>query len=154
MNPLLALSFLKSQETLFLGLFVFALITTVRWSFVRLEKARGAFNPSEDTTPSLENPIDLAFLAAGARRSTQVTILSLLENGALVWQPKSEAMPGRLLKGGPLPDHSHRFEKSLYATVSNMGQTGLPLTKLGPSILNAVPPVEGHLARLGLRPTE
>lgn len=138
----------------FLAFYAVAFCLTTAWSIARRKKVVASFNPAPGTTPQLDDPIEIAYLSGGPSRAAQVAVLNLVEKGALSWQPASTFRKAHLKQAGPIASNAHWFERSIYSAVLAMGETGLPLTKLGPSVLNGIFPLESRLAKLGLRPTK
>lgn len=138
----------------FLIFYAVALVMAGGWSWARRHQYLNSFNPAKGACPELSHPIEIAYLAGGASRCTEVAIVHLIEGGFISWNATSGLGNGRLQAIAAPPSDSHWLEKSLYSEISLRGAAGMPLSSIGPAVMNGVMSVEGKLAKLGLRPTD
>ena len=141
------------QGPQFLSFYGIAFLLALLWSISRRKSVLRPLNPPPGSQPKLEDPIEIAYLAGGPARCTEVALVSLIEKGALTWKKSGFLSKGTLSVSGPLPAASHWFERTLYSTITAKGGSGLALSELSPTVRQNTPALEGRLAKLGLRPT-
>ena len=141
------------QGPRFLAFYAIAFLIAVLWSLVRRRTVLGPLNPAPGSQPALEDPIEIAYLAGGASRCTEVALVNLIEKGVLSWKPGGLLKRGTLKVENNLPADCHWFERAIFSAVTANGMGGIPLQDLSPAIRRNMAPLEGRLASLGLRPT-
>jgi len=130
--------------------FAFALV----WSLVRRSGAQKKFSLAEAAEVQLSDPYELAFLAGGAPRCTQVVVVRLIKAGAVEWKKARGFSESKLIaKSAASPDFND-IERTVYSSILSYGKKGIPLSGLSLLVGTRISGIEAKLAKLGLRPTQ
>lgn len=152
-HPLILASVFDWRGPQFLAFYGVIFLIALIWSLQRRGRLLRSLNPPPGTSPTLADPIEIAYLAGGPSRCIEVALVNLIEQNILSWRP------GRLLKKGTLtviadlPSDAHWFERQIYTAALAEKDIGLPLRDLVSVAHRSTAPLEGRLASLGLRPT-
>ncbi len=137
----------------FLFFYLLSLIAAVVWTLICRRQALRKFSVPGAELSELADPYDLAYLAGGPPRCTQVAVLRLVETGCVRWQ-SSTLFQSRLFASGPLPVERNDIEVALYSAIVAAGKKGLPVKDAGRAVSPRLPRIAARLAKLGLRPTD
>lgn len=136
----------------FLVIYIVALVLATIWCIVRTGKVLEPFDAKGVPPDDLTNPYEIAFLAGGAPRMSQLAITRLLASGGV--KIKRHLTSGGHLELTEVPaQFEERIENDLYSAARSGGRKGLPLKEVGKLVQPYAMAVEAHLAKLGLRPT-
>ncbi|MBG7608736.1 MAG: TIGR04222 domain-containing membrane protein [Verrucomicrobia bacterium] len=137
----------------FLGLYAVAFFFALAWSVWRRFRANKKFAHPDALQVELTDPYDMAFLAGGTSRCSQVAVVKLLKVGSVEWVKTKILKESRLLaKGQAYPDF-HEIERTLFSSILGYGKKGMPLASVSQLVATRVSGIESKLAKLGLRPT-
>lgn len=141
------------QGPRFLAFYGIAFLIAVIWSILRRRSVLKPLNPPPGSRPTLDDPIEIAYLAGGPARCTEVALVNLIEKRTLTWKKSGLFSKEILSVSGPLPPDCHWFERTLFSAATAKGGSGLTLSELSKTVRQNTPSLEGRLAKLGLRPT-
>ena len=137
----------------FLLFYVFAFIGALVWTLLRRSKALRKFSVTGAEQAQVTDPYELAYLAGGVPRCTQVAVLRLVEMKAVQWKAGS-FFQNRLHAIAPLPAERNDIEVALYRAILVHEKKGMPIKEAGRAVSPMLYRVEANLAKLGLRPTQ
>lgn len=136
----------------FLTFYLVALVICVAWSFFRARGAMSRFQVADNAMVPLTNPYEIAYLAGGAQRVVQLTVVRLVSDDLLEWK-KSGGLQGLVSKENPLPAGLNEIERTVLKSAGSFGKTGMQLGNVADAIGGPLGQIERRLAILGLRPT-
>lgn len=137
----------------FLVFYGVAFLLVIGWSVSRRSKANEKFALSNPPEVSLTDPYEIAFLAGGAARCTQVVVVRLIKSGAVVWNKSKGFSQSTLVATGTAQTGFNDIELTTHKAILSYGKTGMPLTRLPQLVGTKLSGIESKLAKLGLRPT-
>jgi len=91
------------QGPQFLAFYSIAFLIAVIWSISRRKSVLKPLNPPPGSRPTLDDPIEIAYLAGGPARCTEVALVNLIEKGTLTWKKGGLLSKGTLSVSGPPP---------------------------------------------------
>eukprot|EP00903_Cladosiphon_okamuranus_P003552 g3550.t1 len=101
----------------------------------------------------LTDPYEIAFLAGGAPRCSQVAVVKLIKSGAAEWKRSRILKQSSLVASGRAPADLNEIERAVHSSILAYGQKGMPLPNVSQIVAQNLSGVESRLAKLGLRPT-
>jgi len=135
----------------FLMFYLICLVAGGIWCWQRAGRALIPYEvPGE--LPVLEDPYEVAYLAAGAPRVTQMAVARLIQLDVVEW--KKGFTGSRLIrKTADTPAGLKSIEERLWNHLERKGDKGLSVSELSSLLAAHYPPVAASLALRGLRPT-
>lgn len=137
----------------FLGFYAVAFVVALIWSLRRRSQANACFGLPGAAHVALNDPYEIAFLAGGVPRCTQVALVKLMVSGAVAVRRTRILGNARLVAVAAVAPDANQAERALYHSIRSRGEKGLPLEGICQSVAPALSGVEARLAKLGLRPT-
>ncbi len=138
----------------FLGFYAVGFVVTLVWSIIRRIRAKAKFAlTTADETPRLTDPYEIAFLAGGAPRCSQVVLVSLIKSRAVEWRQAKVFRESKLVAVGSAMPSLNDIERTVFTSILSYGKRGMPLTSIPPLVATRLSGIESKLAKLGLRPT-
>jgi uncharacterized protein (TIGR04222 family) len=101
----------------------------------------------------LRDPYEIAFLAGGVPRCTQVALVNLMISGTVTARRTRIFRNTRLVAVQGLNSDANHTERTLYQAILGYREKGMPLDDLCRLAAPTLSSVESRLAKLGLRPT-
>ncbi len=138
----------------FLWFYAAAFVAALVWSLLRRARATEKFSLPEAVEVELTDPYELAYLAGGAPRCTQVVVVRLIRAGAVEWKKAKLLGESKLVATGKAEPDLNDIERTVYSSVLGYGKKGMPLTSLPLLVGTRLSGIESKLAKLGLRPTQ
>lgn len=144
---------LQWESSSSLVFYALAFFIALGWSLLLRHRANRKFSLENAPGTSLHNPYEIAYLAGGGARCTQVLIAHFHKAGVIRWRE------GRLFQGGKVvatdvkPRELSQLESSVHASILSYGSKGMPLLNLHTHLQTKLSGVESKLATQGLRPT-
>jgi uncharacterized protein (TIGR04222 family) len=135
----------------FLTFYAIAFMGLTIWSVSQVRKDVREFQIPSPVQPPID-PYELAYLAGGAPRVTQLAVVRLLFSGALKWNKGifgSHLQAGKPVGAGHLPS----IERRLLERVVFGKSKGIPVTDACYAVQSEMRALEVKLASAGLRPT-
>ena len=137
----------------FLLFYLCAFVGALVWSVMRRSKALRKFSVTGAEQTQVTDPYELAYLAGGLPRCTQVAVMRLVEMKSVQWKAGS-FFQNRLHAIAPLPAERDDIEVALYRAILVPGKKGLPVKEASRAVSPMLYRLEANLAKLGLRPTQ
>ncbi len=137
----------------FLGFYSAGFVVTLVWSIVRRSRVNEKFTLPAAAEPSLTDPYEIAFLAGGAPRCSQVVLVRLITTGVIQWRKAKVFRDSKLVAVGPAATGFNDIERSVYSAILGYGEKGMSLTTIPQRVATRLSGIESKLAKLGLRPT-
>lgn len=137
----------------FLSLYAVAFFFALAWSVWRRFRANEKFAHPEALQVELTDPYDMAFLAGGTPRCSQVAVVRLLKSGSVEWVRTKILKESRLVASGAALPGFNEIERTLFSSILSYGRKGMPLAGMSQLVATRVSGIEARLAKLGLRPT-
>ena len=137
----------------FLLFYAFAFLGALVWTLLRRASALRKFSVVGAEQAHITDPYELAFLAGGIPRCTQVAVLRLVEMKYVEWR-SSKVFQSRLVAVAHLPADRNDIEMALYAAIVAAGRKGMPIREAARPVTQRLHRVEANLAKQGLRPTQ
>ncbi len=140
------------QGPQFLMFYLISLLAGGIWCWRRAGRALVPYEVPGDL-PDLEDPYEVAYLAAGAPRVTQMAVARLIQRDVVEWK-KSFTGSRLIRKTADTPAGLKSIEERLWTHLERQGDKGLSVKEVASLLAAHYPPVAVRLASRGLRPTE
>lgn len=137
----------------FLTLYVVAFCLALAWTVQRRLQVNKKFSHPDDLDVTLTDPYEIAFLAGGTARCSQVAVVRLLQSGSVSWFRAKISKESRLTASGQALSNFSDIERTLFTAILSYGKTGMPFTSVSQLVATRISGIESKLAKLGLRPT-
>ncbi len=145
----LNISFIDWSADTFLFFYSVLLICAVIWALLKRAQGKARFEASEPTD-SLDDLYELAYLAGGSRRCTQLAIARLVKNKSFNFIKKS--FSSHILTVNQLYPDAHPTELAFYHLVDACGKRGFKLKDAPKKTAHLFISLQNNLAKRGLRP--
>lgn len=132
--------------------YLIALVILTVWCAIRV---RSVLDRHQDSRyfPEIDDFYELAYLAAGASRTSQLAVFRLVKLGEIEWLA-SRRGPLLFGKSPETQQALSELERHLKNAVKTAGKRGIPVNQACIKLFPSMRPIEVKLATLGLRPTE
>lgn len=137
----------------FLVFYAVGFLVALAWSVVRRIRGNDKFALEGASEPLLTDPYEIAFLAGGAPRCSQLAVVKLIKTGAVEWKKAGIFKASRLIATGSAQPDFTDAERHLFKSVLTYGKKGMPLSEVSRLVATRLSGIEAKLAKLGLRPT-
>lgn len=137
----------------FLVFYAVGFLIALAWSVIRRFRGNDKFTLEGASEPLLTDPYEIAFLAGGAPRCSQLAVVKLIQTGAAEWKKASVFKASRLIATGAAQPDFTDAERHLFKSVLSYGKKGMPLSEVSRLVATRLSGIEAKLAKLGLRPT-
>ena len=137
----------------FLTLYAVAFFVALVWSIRRRFQANEKFALDGASVTEVSDPYEMAFLAGGTPRCSQVAVVRLLQCGCVEWVRSKILRESRLVAVSQAKAEFNEIERTVYSSIAGNGAKGMPLASVPQLVATRVSGIESKLAKLGLRPT-
>lgn len=137
----------------FLWLYAVAFLIALGFTLWRRARSNAKFSFPGAAEANLTDPYEIAYLAGGAPRCSQVVVVKLIKSGAVEWKRSKFLKESILVASGKASPDFNDIERTVYSSILDYGQKGMPLANVSQLVATRVSGLESQLAKLGLRPT-
>lgn len=137
----------------FLMFYAVGFVIALAWSLVRRSQMNDKFKLEGVSEPLLDDPYEIAFLAGGVPRCSQLAVVKLIKVGAVEWEKAGLFKVSRLVAKGTARADFSDVERCLFTSVLGYGKKGMPLSEVSRLVATRLSGIEAKLAKRGLRPT-
>ncbi|MGJ8642583.1 MAG: TIGR04222 domain-containing membrane protein [Luteolibacter sp.] len=137
----------------FLVFYAVGFLVALAWSVIRRFRGNDKFALEGALEPQLTDPYEVAFLAGGAPRCSQLAVVKLIKTGAVEWKKAKLFKTSRLIATGSAQADFTDAERALFTSVLGYGKKGMSLSEVSRLVATRLTGIEAKLAKLGLRPT-
>ncbi|MEP4077904.1 TIGR04222 domain-containing membrane protein [Haloferula sp.] len=137
----------------FLLFYGVAFVVALIWSVMRRRRANDQFSLPGAEEVQLSDPYELAYLAGGAPRCSQVALVRLVEAGAIERKPSRLFSESKVVAIGSADAGFNDIERTVFSGILAYGEKGMPLSEIPQLVATRLSGIESRLAKLGLRPT-